>query len=87
MAFGRRGLASRIIFITESFYREPKSMPGPVNCDARIASVLRETCRLPDWRHVVITSDILFTQIPVVIKICTWFLLAATHFTFIVFLA
>lgn len=40
----------------------------------------------PDWRHVSIASDILLTQIPLVIKTRTWMLMAAYQFAFIALL-
>ena len=47
---------------------------------------LQETSEPPDWRHVAIASDILLTQIPLVIKTRTWILMAAHQFAFIAIL-
>lgn len=47
---------------------------------------LGEAARPPDWRHVSIASDILLTQIPLVIKTPTWILMAAWQLLFIIVL-
>ena len=47
---------------------------------------LGETSPAPDWRHVAIASDILLTQIPVVITTRAWILAAVYQFLFIVVL-
>jgi len=47
---------------------------------------LGEASPPPDWRHVAIASDIMLTQIPVVITRRTWMLMASYQFLFIVIL-
>ncbi|KAL6714421.1 hypothetical protein ACLMJK_007844 [Lecanora helva] len=47
---------------------------------------LGQTSEPPDWRHIAIASDILLTQIPVVITRRTWMLMAAWQLFFIVIL-
>lgn len=47
---------------------------------------LGEVSKPPDWRHVSIASDILLTQMPLVIKTRTWILMAAYQFAFIALL-
>ena len=48
--------------------------------------VMGEAKTPPDWQHVAIASDILLTQIPLVISSRTWMLMAAWQFLFIVVL-